>query len=131
MHESGASTPGRGERDGDYQRSRPDVSLDDRVRPYVGRTIDPNLDVNMTTGIGVRLLCKRQLDPAHAFASIKVLLRIAYFQTGQSALAVVVSGDAFKQMFRRDRCLAERNAQSVHLGVVTDLHSLDTITFAR
>lgn len=64
-----------------------------------------------------------EFDAAHGFGPAKTFLRVEYFQIGQSAFAVVISGDAFSQMFRRDRGLAKYNAQRVHLWVVADFRN--------
>src|SRR5439155_8419272 len=63
-----------------------------------------------------------QFNPAHGFCAAKAFLRVQNFSTGESAFAVVISRDAFGQMFGRDRGFAERDAQRVHFRVVADFH---------
>ena len=58
----------------------------------------------------------------HRVGSAEAFLRVENFEPGQSAFAVVISGDPFGQMFGRNAGFAERDAERVHLGVVADFH---------
>lgn len=63
-----------------------------------------------------------KLDRPHRFCPTKTFLGIEDFETGEAALAVVIGGDAFAEMFRGHCCLTKCNAQGVDFGVVADLH---------
>jgi dihydropteroate synthase len=75
-------------------------------------------------GVSAAPLCADtfQFDATHGFSSAKTLLRVKNLQAGESPFAVVISRDAFGQMFGRDRRFTERDTQRVHFRVIADFH---------
>ena len=80
----------------------------------------------MRTAQRVRLGClvanAFQFHATHRLGSAETFLRVENFEAGQSALAILVSGGPFGQMFGRNGSFTERDAECVDLGVVADFH---------
>jgi len=68
-----------------------------------------------------------QFHATHRVGSAESFLHVENFQSGQSAFAVVVSGDPFGQMFGRNGRFAERDTECVNLWVVAYFHGCSKI----